>query len=157
MWLLRQNNVGIFVEATIGHSNQWRTIELYKIKTKSTKCRRENKIKIKWKRYQQNKKVANSDFGHGSGDSSILRVMKFRDKKLLNHFKTNHKIFVHDKPCKWYYLQANTGLKQGDTIIMTPSNGNNFRVTGQLCGDFTGHRWIPRTEASNAELWCFPE
>ena len=24
-----------------------------------------------------------------------------------------------------------------------------------LCGEFTGHRWIPRTNASVAELWCF--
>ena len=24
-----------------------------------------------------------------------------------------------------------------------------------LCGEFTGHRWIPRTKASVAELWCF--
>ena len=23
------------------------------------------------------------------------------------------------------------------------------------CGEFTGHRWIPRTKASDAELWCF--
>ena len=29
-----------------------------------------------------------------------------------------------------------------------------FRVTGPLCGLFTGHRWIPRTKASDAELWC---
>ena len=27
------------------------------------------------------------------------------------------------------------------------SNGNIFRVTGHLCGEFTGHRWIPRTKA----------
>ena len=27
--------------------------------------------------------------------------------------------------------------------MMTPSNGNIFRVTGHLCGEFTGHRWIP--------------
>ena len=26
---------------------------------------------------------------------------------------------------------------------MTSSHGNNFRVTGHLCGEFTGHRWIP--------------
>ena len=26
---------------------------------------------------------------------------------------------------------------------MTSSNGNIFRVTGPLCGEFTGHRWIP--------------
>ena len=38
---------------------------------------------------------------------------------------------------------------------MTSSNGNNFRVTGHLCGEFTGHRWIPRTKASDAEFWCF--
>ena len=30
-----------------------------------------------------------------------------------------------------------------------------FRVTGPLCGEFTGHRWMPHTEASDAELWCF--
>ena len=33
--------------------------------------------------------------------------------------------------------------------MTTSSNGNNFRVTGPLC------RGIPRTKASNAELWCF--
>ena len=30
--------------------------------------------------------------------------------------------------------------------MMTSSNGNIFRVTGPLCGEFTGHRWIPRTK-----------
>ena len=30
-----------------------------------------------------------------------------------------------------------------------------FRVTGPLCGEFTGHRWIPLTKASDAEFWCF--
>ena len=39
--------------------------------------------------------------------------------------------------------------------MMTSSNGNIFRVTGPLCGEFTGDRWIPRTKASDAELWCF--
>ena len=34
---------------------------------------------------------------------------------------------------------------------MTSSNGNFFRVTGHLCGDFTGPRWIPRTKASVAK------
>ena len=27
-----------------------------------------------------------------------------------------------------------------------------FRVTGPLCGELTGHRWIPLTKASDAEL-----
>ena len=39
--------------------------------------------------------------------------------------------------------------------MRTSSNGNIFRVTGPLCGEFTGHRWIPLTKASEAELWCF--
>ena len=39
--------------------------------------------------------------------------------------------------------------------MMTSSNGNIFRVTGPLCGEFTGNRWIPHTKARDAELWCF--
>ena len=36
--------------------------------------------------------------------------------------------------------------------MMTSSNGSIFRVSGNLCGEFTGHRWIPRANASDAEL-----
>ena len=39
--------------------------------------------------------------------------------------------------------------------MMTSSNGNIFRVTGPLCEEFTGHRRIPLTKASDAELSCF--
>ena len=35
--------------------------------------------------------------------------------------------------------------------MMTSSNGNIFRVTGHLCGEFTGPRWIPRTKASDTQ------
>ena len=37
--------------------------------------------------------------------------------------------------------------------MMTSSNGSIFCITGPLCGEFTGHRWIPLTKASDAELW----
>ena len=37
--------------------------------------------------------------------------------------------------------------------MMTSSN--IFRVTGHLCGEFTGPLWIPRKKASDAALWCF--
>ena len=44
---------------------------------------------------------------------------------------------------------------------MTSSNGSIFRVTGILYGEFTGHRWIPLTKASDEELsyflWSVPE
>ena len=46
-------------------------------------------------------------------------------------------------------------IKARASSMMTSSNGNIFRVTGHLCGEFTCPRWIPRTKASNAELWCF--
>ena len=39
--------------------------------------------------------------------------------------------------------------------MMTSSNGNICPVPGPLCGEFTGHRWIPLTKASDAEFWCF--
>ena len=40
-------------------------------------------------------------------------------------------------------------------VMMTSSNGNISPVTVPLCAEFTGHRWIPLTKASNAELWRF--
>ena len=52
---------------------------------------------------------------------------------------------IWDNSKKHYYVN----------IIITSSNENIFRVTGHLCGEFTGHRWIPCTKASDAELWVF--
>ena len=56
----------------------------------------------------------------------------------------------------WYMkvYASLTHLPMGDVIVIS-SNGNIFRVTGTLYGEFTGHRWIPLTKASDAELWCF--
>ena len=39
--------------------------------------------------------------------------------------------------------------------MKTLPNGNIFRVTGHLCGEFTDHRWIPRTKASDAGALMF--
>ena len=52
-------------------------------------------------------------------------------------------------------LEETHGHRTRDGNMMTSSNGNFFRVTGRLCGEFTGNRWIPHTKASGAELWCF--
>ena len=38
---------------------------------------------------------------------------------------------------------------------MMSSNGSIFRVTGLSCGEYISRRWISRTRASDAELWCF--
>ena len=42
-----------------------------------------------------------------------------------------------------------------NATMMRSSNGNIFRITCPLCREFTSHRWIPRTKASDAELWWF--
>ena len=54
------------------------------------------------------------------------------------------------------YISAMHTYRIGDRLfMMTSSNGNIFRVTGHLCGEITGPRWILHTKASDAELWCF--
>ena len=48
------------------------------------------------------------------------------------------------------WLADSTATSQSEAMLehpcymMTSSNGNIFRVTGHLCGEFTGPRWIPR-------------
>ena len=39
--------------------------------------------------------------------------------------------------------------------MMTSSIGSILHVTGPFCGEFSGHRWIPLTKASDMGLWCF--
>ena len=51
------------------------------------------------------------------------------------------------------YLGCQTGnctIMLSPKIMMTSSNGNIFRVTGHLCGEFTGHRWF---ETPSRPLW----
>ena len=76
--------------------------------------------------HQPHHSLLNRLFRHGSKKRSKLRVMG---------------LFADDIMIR--------GLS-----MMTSSNGNIFRVTGHLCGEFTGPRWIPHTKASDAELWC---
>ena len=47
-------------------------------------------------------------------------------------------LYVHDS---WGAMYISTKMR---IFMMTSSNGNIFRVTDPLCGEFTGHR-----------LWCF--
>ena len=47
-------------------------------------------------------------------------------------------------------MQTITTMATEQTMV-TSSNDNIFRVTGHLCRELTGQRWIPRTKASDAE------
>ena len=61
--------------------------------------------------------------------------------------KSSRKITINSS-----YIASTTAV---DGLMMTSSNGNNFRVTGLLTGGFTGDRRSPLTKASDAELWYF--
>ena len=78
----------------------------------------------------------------------------------------NPRFYVSGKrPMYWYrYLAARSSMMVILRVIVSPklchpmmtsSNGSIFRVTGILCGEFTGPRWISLTQASDTELWYF--
>ena len=74
----------------------------------------------------------------------------------------NSKISAQTLSCplrSWSWTWASLRLQSQNWPLlwhtMTSSNGNIFHITGPLWGEFTGHRWIPLTKASDAELWCF--
>ena len=53
------------------------------------------------------------------------------------------------------WIVSRVGAQVRMLPMMTSPNGSIFRVTGPLGREFTGHRWIPRTKASDVELWYF--
>ena len=74
----------------------------------------------------------------------------------LFHRVISHRYWLcHCLYCRagnWAQLTSHIG--ESKFHMMTSSNENIFRVTGHLCVEFTGHRWIPHTKASDAERWC---
>ena len=81
--------------------------------------------------------VSNFDYCHLKGSPFILHNTNYVQRVFLNISRNSRESInkMHS--------------------MMTSSNGNFFRVIGRLCGGFTGHRWIPLTKASDAELWFF--
>ena len=70
----------------------------------------------------------------------------------VNLLRTIHpENLAHSSPFALLYREAlgstmrNIGkyISHQRKLMMTSSNGNFFRVTGPLCGEFIGHRWIP--------------
>ena len=77
------------------------------------------------------------------------------------NFYSKYKTF-HSRKCVWKYRLRNDvkrtfhQLYMNNSItMMTLSNRSISAFTGSLCGEFTGHLWIPLTKASDAELWYF--
>ena len=85
--------------------------------------------------------------GEGHASSGLRRKQQF---VIIND--------IHSKPR--VAIMPNMSLLVAPKIVlslckMSSSNGNISRVTGHLCGEFTCPRGIPRTKASDAELWYF--
>ena len=83
--------------------------------------------------------------GYQTDYRGTSRNLRSKSGLSYNSYCTPIILLLHDDATRW----------KKASNMMTSSNGNTFRVTGHLCGEFTGHRWIPRTKASDAELWCF--
>ena len=85
--------------------------------------------------------VLNNCFQHFSSKASRKVMIKE-----LHHLKIMNIVIKYTVSCL-YVATAQ--------CMLTSSNGNIFRFTGPWCGEFTNHRWIPLTKASDVELWCF--
>ena len=83
-----------------------------------------------------------------------LAIISFVDVLPLTHAPTSPHANHHQMSCSHCSILLDR-IVTPIHVMMTSSNGNIFRVTGPLCGEFTGHRWIPLTKASDAERWCF--
>ena len=76
-----------------------------------------------------------------SGEVHLKCIGKFHHMASLSHWSMRSRVAcsasIHDP-----------ALRRHPTDTL-------FRVTGHLCGEFTGRRWIPRTKATEAELCDF--
>ena len=84
-----------------------------------------------------------------------ITLNRFFQFKLLIYF--NIQLTTNGSELWYLYCQCYWCSKQKTLpwIMMTSSNVHIFRVTGPLCGEFAGHRWIRLTKASDTELRCF--
>ena len=85
---------------------------------------------------------------HYNGDSCTCKMASF------GWIKAQSRAMVPDEHRESHCFHSPVWYWHNN-LMMTSSNGNIFRVTGHLCGEFTGDRWIPCTKANDAELWCF--
>ena len=66
--------------------------------------------------------------------NTALILVDYKDVQILSRASLHWENQIHN---------ASEPTLHGYENIMTSSNGNNFHVTGHLCREFTGHRWIP--------------
>ena len=114
-----------------------------------------------WQISRQSRKPTGSEAKAPSYNSLRTRVCSFLPPGLLFCSGWNWSSIHPGFQLSHHYSRLWIGDRGGccgdkySLYMMTSSNGNIFRVTGLLCGEFTGPRWILRSKASDAELSCF--
>ena len=77
-----------------------------------------------------------------------MPMAEYDHKAIISHIPST-------SPVNWPHVRSRGwNIRFITRNMMTSSNGSIFRVTGPLCGEFTGHRWTPCTRASDEEFWC---
>ena len=90
-------------------------------------------------------------------DLHISSTSNLKHTKLYNfdnYFGTTWSINQQAAPTSIWVVRVIMECRDAQRMMTSP-NGNIFRLTGHLCGEFTGHRWIPCKKASDAKLCCF--
>ena len=81
-----------------------------------------------------------------SDEKHWIVIMSLENEMLININHAHHLSQLsqlHYSDVTW--ASRHIKLPNNSIVIMKMSpNGNIFRVTGDLCGEFTGPRWIPR-------------
>ena len=89
---------------------------------------------------------------HGDGYESCNKLPNQMFKRFginITHIESGSS--WHRNTCNIDEVVPRSTFTNHDDVI----KWKHFCVTGLLCGEFTGDRWIPHTKASDAELWCF--
>ena len=94
------------------------------------------------------RKVHHSNSGFNDEIPDMGHLLYFHLKHLCTNISVAGWIC---RICRILYIHVLPICSYHDDVI----NWKHFHVTGHLCREFTGPRWIPRTKASDEELWCF--
>ena len=87
-----------------------------------------------------------------SRDKTSCRLMNRGGSGLrLDQIARSHKPIILSERM-FPYLECSLVTFIAGKFMMTPSNGNIFRVTGPLCGEFTGPWWIATQGQSRGTL-----
>ena len=117
---------------------------------------------VSWNK-RLHKQMTAGDFRRHDGHCDVIVMMSPWQRMTYRHLQLNlrrKRLVCIDLCCRQntpiqYMWPTAYNIFRFHRYMMTSSNGNTFPVTGHWCGEFTGLRWIPRTKASDAELWYF--